>query len=194
VRDTGCGLDPLLALIEANRVDQKVTRYATFDDLLGYCALSAAPVGRLVLAIAGVHDEQAQRWSDEVCAALQVLEHCQDVGEDGRAGRIYLPTTDLAAHGAADADVLAITTSWPLRRTIATQVDRSRALLAAGPPLVARLSGWARIAVAGYIAGGLATADQLEGIVYDVLVAPTSPSKARTAALALRLALRRRRA
>src|SRR4051812_38794704 len=49
IRDRGVPVDPLLRLVEANRADQAVTRYATFDDLVGYCALSADPVGELVL-------------------------------------------------------------------------------------------------------------------------------------------------
>src|SRR3954454_6096802 len=71
LEDTELGIGPLLDLVEANRRDQVVTRYDTFADLLDYCALSAAPVGRAVLAIAGVHGHSAvEQQSDAVCAAL----------------------------------------------------------------------------------------------------------------------------
>ncbi len=153
---------PLLDLIEANRVDQHVGRYETFDDLLGYCRLSAAPIGRLVLHIADAATERNIADSDAVCAALQVLEHCQDVGEDARAGRVYLPAADLRAAGVADGrpDRRDDEPAAARRRRPA---GRARAGAAAGRAAAwcAGCRGWARLAVAGYVAGGLATADAL---------------------------------
>ena len=186
----GLDVEPLLDLVEANRMDQSVTRYETFDALLGYCAKSAAPVGRLVLLIAGQQGELAERRSDRVCAALQVLEHCQDVREDAHAGRIYLPAEELRAAGVSDAELLGTTTSRPLRRVIATQVDRAERLLEDGPLLVATLRGWARLAVSGYVAGGRATVRALRTADCDVLAQPVRPSKPRTVAGTARLLLR----
>jgi squalene synthase HpnC len=178
---------PFLDLIQANRLDQQVSRYDRFDDLLEYCRLSAAPIGRIVLAIAGVHDAGLTAWSDAVCAALQVLEHCQDVGEDARAGRVYLPAEDLAAAGVTDAELTAATTSGALRRVIAQQARRADELLSAGPGLVHGLHGWARVAVAGYVAGGQATSHALRRAGYEVLAGIVRPSSARTAWYAARL-------
>jgi squalene synthase HpnC len=183
------GIEPLLDLVEANRIDQTTTRYETFDELLGYCAKSAAPVGRLVLAIAGVRDADAVRRSDAVCAALQVLEHCQDVREDAQAGRVYLPAAELRAAGVDVAELSGSATSPALRRVIATQVDRAAAMLRDGGPLVRGLHGWARIAVAGYVAGGLATVAALRAADYDVLPRTVRPRKSQTARAAARLLL-----
>ncbi len=187
VRDRGVQVPDLLDLVEANRVDQRVATYEGFDDLLGYCRLSAAPVGRVVLQLAGAASAANIEDSDAVCAALQVLEHCQDVGEDARAGRVYLPRTDLAAEGVDVAALSGSATPPPVRRVVAIQVVRARALLRSGPPLVGRLSGWARIAVSGYVAGGLATADALERTDHDVLGRDVRPAKLRTARHALTL-------
>lgn len=184
-------LDPFLDLIEANRVDQRVSRYPAFADLLDYCRLSAAPVGRLVLYIAGAATDVNVADSDAVCAALQVLEHCQDVGEDAQAGRIYLPAGELAAAGIGDDQLLGATTSGRLRSVISVQAQRSVELLGLGTPLVHRLRGWARLAVAGYVGGGLATADALRRADYDVLAQTVRPGRGRTAAHALRLAVGR---
>jgi squalene synthase HpnC len=175
-------LQPLLDLIQANHVDQVVTSYESFDDLLGYCRLSAAPIGLMVLHVAGAADERNIADSDRVCAALQVLEHCQDVREDALAGRVYLPASEL--HGA---DLTVERTSPFLRSVVRTQVERSLELLQPGRALVRRLHGWSRIAVAGYVAGGLATADALKAGDFDVLAHELRPSKARTAYHALRL-------
>jgi squalene synthase HpnC len=183
----GVDRQPFLDLIEANRLDQRVTRYARFDDLLGYCRLSAAPVGRVVLAVAGVADAVSVARSDAVCAALQVLEHCQDVAEDARAGRVYLPAGDLDAAGVRDHDLTAPVTSPALRRVVAQQVRRADELLAEGPALVASLHGWARVAVAGFVAGGRATSWALRRADYHVLETTVRPSHRRTAWYAARL-------
>lgn len=187
VDETGVSAQPFLDLIEANRVDQRVGRYETFADLLDYCRLSAAPVGQLVLRIADAATDANVADSDAVCAALQVLEHCQDVGEDVQMGRIYLPAADLRAAGVTDAELTATTTSPRLRSVVGLQVDRSLELLRAGPHLVRRLRGWARLAVSGYVAGGLATASALRAADYDVLAHPVRPGKLPTAAHAVRL-------
>lgn len=173
--------EPFLDLIDANRVDQRMTSYETFEDLLAYCGLSAAPVGRIVLHIAGAATERNIADSDAVCAALQVLEHCQDVREDAVAGRVYLPATDLRAAGVAVAELESDSTSLLLGRVVADQVDRALALLRPGRALVRRLPGWSRLAVAGYVAGGLATADALREAGYDVLAQDVGPSTRRTA-------------
>jgi squalene synthase HpnC len=183
-------IEPFLDLVQANRVDQQVSRYETFDDLLDYCRLSAAPVGRIVLHIAGAATEQNIAYSDAVCAALQVLEHCQDVGEDARAARVYLPAEDLRAAGVPDADLTARATSPRLRRVIAKQVDRADALFVTGRPLIGRLRGWSRVAVAGYLAGGQATSSALHVADFDALAAPIRPGKARIIWRATRLMVR----
>lgn len=187
VRDHSLSIQPLLDLIEANRVDQRVRRYENFADLIGYCDLSAAPVGRLVLGIADVDDPLAVRRSDLVCNALQVLEHCQDVAEDAAAGRVYLPAAELRAAGVSDSDLMTAPTPVRLRAVVATQVARASAMLTEGGALVAQLRGWARVAVAGFVAGGVATASALRATDYDVCSATVRPSRVRTAAEATRL-------
>jgi phytoene/squalene synthetase len=133
-----------------------------------------------VLTLADVSDPAATRRSDQVCAALQVLEHCQDVREDAVAGRVYLPARDLDAAGVRDADLQLTSTPPQLRRAVAIQVTRSERLLGAGGQLVGQLRGWARIAVAGYVAGGRATAAALRGANYDVLAGHIGPGKLST--------------
>lgn len=178
---------PFLDLVEANRIDQKVSEYATFADLIEYCNYSAAPVGRIVLRLANADTPANVAASDDVCNALQVLEHCQDVGEDAARGRVYLPQDDLARAGVAPGDLLATATSPALRRVVAIQVARAEDLLLAGRGLVRSLRGWARFAVAGYLAGGEATARALAAADHDVLPATIRPAKAY---LALTLARR----
>ena len=104
-----CGLsrEPFERLIEANRVDQRVHSYETWEELLGYCNLSANPVGELVLRVFGAATPERIALSDAVCTALQLTEHWQDVGEDLARGRVYLPLEDLARHGCTIDDLAA---------------------------------------------------------------------------------------
>jgi squalene synthase HpnC len=189
----GLPREPLLDLIEANRRDQHVHRYETFEDLIGYCRLSADPVGRLVLAAMGASNAVTRPLSDAVCSALQVVEHLQDVREDARMGRIYLPAADLEAEGVSEAELLdAPVAGRGLRRVIALQAARARSMIVAGSPLVGMLPGWKRAAVAGYVAGGLAAISALTAADYDVLGARPRPRKAARGLETARVAVRGR--
>ena len=78
VRRFGIPPRPFLALLIAFEQDQRVKRYDTFDQLLGYCANSANPVGRLVLYLFECHDEQRGELADHVCTGLQEANFWQD--------------------------------------------------------------------------------------------------------------------
>lgn len=189
----GLPREPLLDLIEANRRDQHVHRYETWEDLIGYCRLSADPVGRLVLAAMGASNRVTRPLSDVICSALQIVEHLQDVREDARMGRIYLPGADLEAEGVSEAELLdAPAAGRGLRRVIALQAARARSMLVAGSPLVGMLRGWRRPAVAGYVGGGLAAISALAAADYDVLGARPRPGKAGRALETARVAARGR--
>jgi squalene synthase HpnC len=157
---------PFRRLIEANRRDQTVTSYRTFDDLLGYCQLSAAPVGEIVLHVFGAATPERIALSDGVCAGLQVTEHLQDVTEDYLRGRIYLPRDDMEAFGCQERDLGHGERSLALRRLMAFETERARRLLAGGAPLARRLALRPRLAVAGFVAGGRAALDALEASGY----------------------------
>ena len=181
---TECGLprQPLRDLIQANRQDQLISRYQTFDDLAGYCELSANPVGRIVLYVFGAYTPRRAALSDHVCTALQLAEHWQDVAEDLRAGRIYLPAEDLKRFGCTPRDLAEPTAGPAVRALMSFQVARASALLSDGSPLIATLHGAARLAVAGYVAGGRAALAAIENAHYDVLAATPHPAKRRLAA------------
>jgi squalene synthase HpnC len=168
-----CGLppEPFERLVAANRQDQRVASYPEYADLRGYCELSADPVGRIVLGVFGAGTPARVAWSDRVCTALQLVEHWQDVAEDRRAGRIYLPMADLSRFGVVPADLDRAPTPPAVRRLLAFETERAEDLLRSGRPLVGELRGWARLAVAGYVAGGLAAVDALRRADFDVLTA-----------------------
>jgi squalene synthase HpnC len=178
--------EPFVRLIDANRADQRIARYETWGELERYCDLSANPVGELVLRVLGLASDRSIALSDRTCTALQLIEHCQDVGEDYVAGRIYLPGEELRACGCAEAELARESASAPLRATIAIQLARVRSLLGEGLPLIEMLSGRPRLAVAAYAAGGLAATEAIEAAGCDVLAgAPVSAgTRGRVLALA----------
>jgi squalene synthase HpnC len=187
VRECRLDAEPFRNLAAANLQDQRVGAYETFDDLLGYCRLSADPVGRLVLAVFGATEPRTVRLSDRVCTALQLLEFWQDVAEDRSDGRVYLPAESMRAHGVDEADLDAPHASPALRRLLADETWRAESLLDSGSELLGLLSGWARISVAGYVAGGRATARALRRAEFDVLAHTPRPRRTDTAVYGLAL-------
>jgi len=160
---------PFLDLIDANRQDQRIRRYASYAELEQYCQLSANPVGRLVLDVFGVATPERLGFSDAVCTGLQLVEHCQDVAEDLARDRIYLPAEDLARFGCRELDLHASSAGTALRELLCFQMDRVRGLLEVGERLVGTLAGWPRLAVAGFTAGGYAAVDSIRRCDFDVL-------------------------
>jgi squalene synthase HpnC len=144
--------EPFLDLIEANRQDQTVSRYAAWPDLHGYCLKSAAPVGRLVLRVFGLHSAAAEALSDDVCVGLQLANFAQDVRIDAGKGRTYLLESDLARGGTAAA--------------VRALCERARGLLASGRELEA-MAPWAlRVQLALYRLGGLAILEAIARLGY----------------------------
>ncbi|MFB7569851.1 squalene synthase HpnC [Streptomyces sp. NPDC056165] len=171
--------EPFLGLIAANRQDQLVTRYETYDDLLAYCELSANPVGRLVLAVTGTSTPERIRHSDAVCTALQIVEHLQDVREDLGRDRIYLPAADMKRFHVQESELAAPTAGASVRALVAYEAERARGLLNEGAPLVGSVHGRLKLLLAGFVAGGRAAVHAIAAAEYDVLPGPPKPGKTR---------------
>lgn len=169
--------EPFLGLIAANRQDQLVKRYETYDDLLAYCELSANPVGRLVLAVTGTATPERIRRSDAVCTALQIVEHLQDVAEDLGRDRIYLPAQDMKRFHVQEADLAVPTAGASVRALIAYEAERARDLLNEGTPLVGSVHGRLKLLLAGFVAGGKAAIQAIAAAEYDVLPGPPKPGR-----------------
>jgi squalene synthase HpnC len=175
--------EPFQRLIEANRRDQEITRYRTFDELLDYCRLSADPVGHLVLYVFDRATPERMALSDHVCSGLQIVEHLQDVAEDLERGRVYLPMEDMERHGCKVEDLSTRPTPVGVRQVVAFEALRARRLLDQGAPLARTLPWRAGLAVAGFVAGGRAALGAIERRDHDVLSgAPRASQPRRLAA------------
>jgi len=190
VRDCRLPIEPLRRLIEANRQDQRVCRYRTFDELRGYCALSAEPVGELVLHVFGAATPERLALSAKVCCALQLAEHWQDVAEDYRHGRIYIPGEDLERFGVREPELGAPVASPGLVALIEFEAIRARRLLDEGTPLIWSLAGGARIAVAAFVAGGRCALGAVSAAGARLLAGAPRASRAAIALETMRLLVR----
>ena len=187
-----CGLprEPFARLIEANRIDQRRTRYETWEELREYCRHSADPVGRLVLGVYGrAGDPELVAASDDVCTGLQLVNFLQDPPRDLALGRVYLPQEDLRRHAVADRD-LAGPWSERVAALLAFEAVRARPLLERGLPLARALGGRAGRSVALFARGGLAALDALERARWDVFSGRPAPGRLTFARLAARELLR----
>ena len=174
--------EPFLRLIEANRIDQRVADYETWDELKGYCVHSADPVGRLVLGVVGRTEPALVALSDDVCTGLQLVNFLQDVPRDLALGRVYLPAEDRRRFGVTEL----AEPNEPLRRLLEFEAVRARGLLGSGEELGRRLGGRVGRGVALFARGGLAALEALERADWDVFTQRPRPSRARLALAALR--------
>lgn len=182
-------LDPRLLddLLSAFAQDVTTTRYATWEEVLDYCRRSANPVGRLVLGIAGVRDEDVARQSDAVCTALQLANFWQDLGEDWkRRNRLYVPRDLMDRHGAATAALDTGQTDAAWHAVVSELGSRTQLLFDAGKPVCDAVRGRLRYELrATWLGGTTVLRRTLEARRTSLHVRPTL-----TRADALRLAMR----
>jgi squalene synthase HpnC len=171
--------EPFRKLIEANRMDQRQHRFATYSDLLHYCEHSANPVGRMVLYVLGHRDEEHQELSDATCTALQLANFWQDVRRDWEMGRLYIPQEDMARFGYTEEDLAQGTVDHRFRTLMRFEVDRAEALFMEGLPLAGMLGGMARLDIALFNKGGLTVLGAIRRQRYDVLSHRPTVSSAR---------------
>jgi squalene synthase HpnC len=178
-------------LLTAFRQDQTVSRYESFDDLLGYCRNSANPVGHLVLYLCGYADRDRQQLSDYTCTALQLANFWQDVALDFQKGRIYIPLEDMRRFGVAEQAIAEGKTTDGLLELMRYEVARAREWFALGLPLEAKVSPELALDIELFTRGGQAILNAIEGQDYDVLRRRPTISKPRKFVLLGRALVRR---
>jgi squalene synthase HpnC len=178
VREFDIPREPFIRLIEANRMDQRISEYESWADLEWYCVHSADPCGRLVLGVLRkLDDEEIVAASDDVCTGLQLVNFLQDVPRDLELGRIYLPAEDRRRFGDPALD----RPSAELTALLRFEAERAAALLSAAETLRTRIGGRLGRAVALFGRGGLAALDTLEAAGWDLFTQRPRPSRARLA-------------
>lgn len=158
-------------LLDAFKQDVVKDRYANFDELLDYCRRSANPIGRLLLHLFSVEDQAKLRMSDDICSALQLINHWQDIAVDWRKngrGRVYLPQNEMQDFGVADADTGAGGSNPAWQALMAFQVSRARDMMHKGAPLAGMMPGRFGVELRMIVAGGLTILDKIDAVKGDV--------------------------
>ena len=168
IDEFGIPIEPFADLLTAFRQDQTQTRYATYDELLGYCRNSANPVGRLVLYLGRCHEARLLPWSDAICTGLQLANFWQDVSRDLAKGRVYLPQEDLQRFGTEEAALVQPSTPRNVRDLLAFEVERAEQLLRSGLPLVDAMPRGLQGSIWMFAHGGLKILEKIRAIDFDV--------------------------
>jgi squalene synthase HpnC len=176
-------------LLTAFRQDQRVTRYATFTELLGYCRYSANPVGHLVLYLCGYRDAERQHLSDCTCTALQLANFWQDVSADYVKGRIYLPLEDLSRFNVSEEEIRTGRNTPAFCEMMRFEVERAREWFTQGLPLVGKVGRELAIDLDLFSRGGQEILNAIERQGYAVLGRRPAISNTRKLALVARAAL-----
>jgi squalene synthase HpnC len=164
-------------LISAFEQDQRVARYANWDELFQYCRCSANPVGRLVLRLCGYSDNERDRMSDATCTALQLANFWQDVTVDLEKDRVYLPLDVLARHGYTVADLQAGTFNTAFQGVMRDAIDVARKLFLEGLPLVKTVDKRLAFDLELFSRGGMRVLEKIEQQNYNVLARRPAISK-----------------
>jgi squalene synthase HpnC len=189
VREFAIPRQPFVDLLRAFRQDQTVTRYDTFENLLGYCRYSANPVGHLVLYLCGYRDPDRQVLSDCTCTALQLANFWQDISVDYSKGRIYLPIEDLRHFQVREEDLAVARNTPEFCAMMRFEVQRAREWFSRGGPLSDRVNRELAVDLELFSRGGQEILNAIERQNYAVLGRRPAISKTRKLALVARAAL-----
>jgi 15-cis-phytoene synthase len=143
-------------------------RYRTFEDVATYAYGVASTVGLMSMHIIGFEGEQAIPYAIALGVALQLTNILRDIGDDWRAGRLYLPLEELAAYELTESDLERGRVDERWRAFLRFQITRNRRLYAQANPGIALLAPDGRFAVAAASELYRAILDDIEAHDYDV--------------------------
>jgi squalene synthase HpnC len=155
-------------LLSAFIQDVGTSRYTTFELLHDYCRRSANPIGRLMLCLYRASDLKHWAYSDAICTGLQLTNFWQDVAIDWCKNRVYLPQDSLQRFGVSEAHIAEARVDQAWKNLMRHEVQRARALLQFGVPLVRALPGRLGWELRLVLQGGLHILQRIEQVNYDV--------------------------
>jgi phytoene synthase len=169
VRDHDLPLQPFHDLVDAFAQDVVKNRYADYAEVLDYSRRSANPVGRLLLHLFRRNSPDNCEFSDRICSALQLINFWQDVRIDYESkNRIYLPQDEMRRFGVTEDHLRQHLCDAAFQALMRFQVDRARAMMLAGEPLLRELRGRFRLEIGMTMLGGLRILEKLEAVRYDM--------------------------
>ncbi|MBI4511230.1 MAG: squalene synthase HpnC [Deltaproteobacteria bacterium] len=161
-------ITPLSDILSAFRMDLRVRRHATWNDLTAYTSLAAHPVGRLLLYMFGCRDAKRHRYAEELSTALALTNFWQDIARDLDRDRIYLPQEDLRHFGVAEEDLFARRQSPELTALVRYECARARAIYERARPLLDLMSEDLAVEISLFWHGGIRALSRVEERAHDV--------------------------
>ncbi len=159
-----------LNLLDAFEQDIVKNRFNDFSEILNYCSKSANPVGRIILELFGVFDEESIEYSDAICTALQLTNFYQDTKKDfEEKGRIYLPKDEMLKYGVDENIFSSNETNPELKMLMKYQINRTRDYFTKGNNLFAKLPRNLKRQIILTVKGGEAILNKIEASGFDVL-------------------------
>jgi len=163
--------EDFIKIIEANRQDQNIKSYKNFKLLEEYCELSANPVGRLVLKIMGYNDSLIMNCSNNICTGLQLLNFWQDIVEDLKKGRVYIPEEDMALYEVEKSDLEIGIPINQIRALIKFELERTIHYLKKGSEIFSYIEKKDQFPISLFLQGGNSIIKQIKKKNYDTLSA-----------------------
>ncbi len=170
-------------LINAFKQDVIKNRYENFEEVIDYCKYSANPIGRLTLELFDIRSEEAIKYSDKICTALQLTNFLQDVSIDYKKGRIYLPKDEMEMLQITEKMFEDKENNHKLKQLVKHNVDRIQILFDEGKKLFPLLNGRLKVEIIWTVAGGEDILDQIRKKDYNVLNNRPELSKTRMISL-----------
>jgi squalene synthase HpnC len=170
IRERKIPMEPLRDLLKAFRMDARNEGFETTTDLLYYCYHSANPIGRLVLHLFGLHNQERQAFSDKICTALQMANFWQDVSIDVPRGRINIPRESIAFFGYSLDELRAGVFNDNFRELMAYHVDHAVNQFQHGYPLLRTIPDRRlQSELALTFLGGVRVLNRIKQLDYNVL-------------------------
>jgi squalene synthase HpnC len=161
--------DHFFNLLIAFRQDVEKKRYSTFDEILEYCRHSADPVGRLILELYDIRNDEAFYYSDKICTGLQLANFYQDLGIDYQKGRLYLPIDEMAEFNVDEKLFELKKNNLNLMQLLKYSVERTENMLYEGKGLLKFLNGRLKYEIKWTILGGIETLNKIKKLDYNVI-------------------------
>ena len=156
-------------LLKAFKQDVIKKRYEDFEDVLAYCSNSANPVGRIILELYNINDEETILYSDSICTALQLTNFYQDVSVDYNKGRIYIPADELDEFNIEQEIFESKKNNANFKKLMELQISRTKILFKDGSKILPKLPANLSRQIKWTISGGEKILEKIEEINYDVL-------------------------